>query len=62
MLATNSRDAAAILGPDDVKFRSSMTLFHHADPDDALFRAALEQFFEGECDPLTHQLIGRSDQ
>jgi len=34
--------------PDDLKFQSSMTLFHHAAPADALFKAALDAFYEGE--------------
>lgn len=39
--------------PDDLKFRSSMTLFARAAPDENLFRAALEKYFDGEEDRLT---------
>ena len=39
--------------PDDLKFRSSMTLFRMAAPDDRIFSYALEKYFEGEADPLT---------
>ncbi len=43
-----------ILGyPDDLKFRSSMTLFAHAGPDNRVFQHALAKYFGGEEDPLT---------
>ncbi|MGA8729848.1 MAG: DUF1810 domain-containing protein [Terracidiphilus sp.] len=43
-----------ILGwPDDLKFRSSMTLFAQAAEDQSVFRAALEKYFDGEPDRLT---------
>jgi uncharacterized protein (DUF1810 family) len=52
--------AHAILGsPDDLKFRSCMTLFALAAPDEPLFREALEAFFGGEQDALTMQACGR---
>lgn len=39
--------------PDDMKFRSSMTLFAHAADDPAPFRRALEKYYDGVEDPLT---------
>lgn len=39
--------------PDDMKFRSSMTLFALAAPDDALFKTALIKYFPGGPDPDT---------
>jgi uncharacterized protein (DUF1810 family) len=52
--AVEGRSALQILGsPDDVKFRSSMTLFLNATPDNAVFRAALDKYFAGEADPAT---------
>jgi uncharacterized protein (DUF1810 family) len=39
--------------PDDVKFRSCLTLFHLAAPDEPLFRQVLEKYFEGDGDPRT---------
>jgi uncharacterized protein (DUF1810 family) len=39
--------------PDDLKFRSSMTLFSRAAADGAPFVAALDKYFGGEPDPLT---------
>ena len=43
--------------PDDMKFRSSMTLFEAAVPAEPLFAAALAQFFGGRRDELTLDLI-----
>jgi len=58
MLAISSRDIGAILGyPDDLKFRSSMTLFAVAAPEESLFEEALQRFFGGERDPLTSELL-----
>jgi uncharacterized protein (DUF1810 family) len=43
-----------ILGwPDDLKFRSSMTLFAHATADHQVFLDALRKYFGGEFDGLT---------
>ncbi len=39
--------------PDDLKFHSSMTLFHRVAPDEPLFERALESFFEGREDSET---------
>ena len=39
--------------PDDIKFRSSMTLFARAASDNQVFRDALEKYFGGEPDPMT---------
>jgi uncharacterized protein (DUF1810 family) len=39
--------------PDDLKFRSSMTLFAHATSDNAVFTEALQTYFGGTFDPLT---------
>ncbi|MGB7479338.1 MAG: DUF1810 domain-containing protein [Burkholderiaceae bacterium] len=56
------RAAAVIFGyPDDMKFRSSMTLFVEAgaDDDNAVFVECLRKYFNGEPDPLTlRQLYG----
>jgi uncharacterized protein (DUF1810 family) len=43
-----------ILGtPDDLKFRSSMTLFASIPVDSQIFNEALDKYFGGEHDPLT---------
>ena len=39
--------------PDDLKFKSSMTLFAHAAADNTMFLEALKKYFDGEFDPLT---------
>lgn len=43
--------------PDDVKFRSSMTLFARAAPEARLFRDALDRFFGGAEDPRTLAIL-----
>ena len=58
MLAAPTSDIGSILAyPDDLKFRSSMTLFAAAAPDEPLFEGALQKFFGGERDPLTLDLL-----
>ena len=53
VLNTHGKTAHAIFGsPDDLKFRSSMTLFDAASPND-IFAAALQKYFNGAPDPLT---------
>lgn len=39
--------------PDDLKLRSSMTLFAHAATDPASFRRVLAKYYDGVEDPLT---------
>ena len=54
MLAVPARSAHEILGsPDDLKFRSCLTLFSLAAPQEAVFLQALQRFYEGEPDPRT---------
>src|SRR5580704_17288598 len=49
-----NRSIDEILGyPDDLKFRSSMTLFSSVSPDEDAFRRALEKYFAGEPDSAT---------
>ncbi len=48
------RSAAEIFGsPDDLKLRSSMTLFSRATDDNQDFVALLDKYYGGEQDPLT---------
>ena len=59
VLAHDGCSAHDIFGsPDDLKFRSCMTLFSLADPAEELFRQALLQFFGGEPDRETVRLAG----
>ena len=54
VVSIEGRSLKSILGyPDNLKFRSSMTLFSAASPDEALFRFALDKYCGGEPDPLT---------
>jgi uncharacterized protein (DUF1810 family) len=54
VLAVDGRTAHQIFGyPDDLKFRSSMTLFGAAVPDEPRFPAALEKYYEGVPDART---------
>ena len=53
MLSVPDRTANEILGtPDDIKFRSSMTLFDAVAPND-VFAEALARFYRGQRDPAT---------
>lgn len=45
---------------DAVKFRSSMTLFANADPTESTFSAALDKYFAREPDPLTLEILQKS--
>jgi uncharacterized protein (DUF1810 family) len=59
VLAVSDRDISAIFGyPDDLKFRSCMTLFARAVPEEPVFAAALDRFFGGQPDALTVQVLG----
>ncbi len=54
LLQHSGRTARQILGsPDDLKLRSSMTLFAAADPENALFQQILDVFYDGKADPET---------
>lgn len=39
--------------PDDLKFRSSMTLFADVAPDEAVFQDCIDRYFDGEPDDAT---------
>lgn len=54
VISVQGRSAHAIFGsPDDMKFRSSMTLFAKTTSDNADFIAALAQYFDGAFDDVT---------
>jgi uncharacterized protein (DUF1810 family) len=54
LAAPADRTADQILGElDALKIRSSMTLFHRAEPDDPVFRSVLDRFYDGVADPAT---------
>jgi uncharacterized protein (DUF1810 family) len=48
--------------PDELKFRSSMTLFANVATDERVFEQALEKFFGGRPDALTLRKLAALDQ
>ena len=58
VLGVDGRTAHEIFGsPDDLKFRSSMTLFGRADPGQPAFAEALAKYYDGIEDPRTVELL-----
>jgi len=58
MLVVKGKSAFEILGtPDDLKFRSSMTLFAEVAGDESVFRKALDRFYDGKRDMRTLELL-----
>ena len=57
--AVQGRSVHEIFGtPDDLKFRSSMTLFADVAGSGSPFAAALARYFRGAADPATIALLG----
>lgn len=58
LLQNESNDAREIMGfPDDMKLRSSMTLFALADDKYEVFKKVLDKFFDGKMDDKTIQIL-----
>jgi uncharacterized protein (DUF1810 family) len=61
MIAQKAKSSLEILGsPDDLKFRSCLTLFREAaseNSDRALFAEALDQFYHGQANSRTLELL-----
>jgi uncharacterized protein (DUF1810 family) len=58
VLGVAGRSAHDIFGyPDDLKLRSSMTLFAHLAEPDSPFRRVLDRYFEGAEDPATTAVL-----
>lgn len=54
LLQHKGRSARQILGsPDDMKLRSSMTLFSAVAPDTILYHQIIDHFYDGQVDPAT---------
>jgi uncharacterized protein (DUF1810 family) len=54
VLEIEARPIEQIFGyPDDLKFRSCMTLFALVAPEQPVYRAALQKYFAGQPDPRT---------
>ena len=59
VLGVSGKSIRAILGsPDDLKFRSSMTLFD-AVSDHAIFSEAIAKYYAGDKDPATLAILAR---
>ena len=58
LLALESNNPTQVMGyPDDLKLKSSMTLFAEVAPDIPVFEQVLQKFFSGEKDSRTLQLL-----
>ena len=58
VLALDGKTAHEIFrSPDDLKFRSCLTLFARAAPDESLFDDLLVKYFGGQEDPATLELL-----
>lgn len=59
VLAIEGRTASQIFGyPDDLKLKSSMTLFAHAADAEPVFVRVLEKYFSGDMDGATVRIVG----
>lgn len=58
LLGLNTNDASAVMGyPDDLKLRSSMTLFAETAPDEMVFQKVLNKFYDGKKDERTISIL-----
>lgn len=58
LLQLDGLTASEIFGyPDDLKLRSSMTLFRLADLDCEIFQAVLDKYYDGEADNKTIRIV-----
>lgn len=58
LLGLENRTAAAIFGyPDDLKLRSSMTLFAHVADPGSVFEDVIASYFQGQRDARTLELL-----
>ncbi|MBY3029711.1 DUF1810 domain-containing protein [Rhizobium leguminosarum] len=61
ILSVNGRSAHAILGsPDDLKLRSSMTLFAAISDHGSPFHQVIEHFYQGKFDDRTMKILSAS--
>ena len=61
LAAPAGRSALQVMGsPDDLKLRSSMTLFERAAPGESVFRRVLDRYYGGVPDALTLDLLDRA--
>jgi len=63
VLAVEGRTARQIMGtPDDLKLRSSMTLFAHLSPPGSVFQRVLQKYYDGVLDPKTVEFLENSSR
>jgi uncharacterized protein (DUF1810 family) len=63
VLAVEGRTASEIFGyPDDLKLRSSMTLFAAATEPGSVFERVLERYYQGKPDRLTLDILKKLEQ
>jgi uncharacterized protein (DUF1810 family) len=63
LLAVEGKSASEIFGfPDDLKLKSSMTLFACVSDSEPVFVRVLEKYFDGKRDEKTMDLLGYSPQ
>jgi uncharacterized protein (DUF1810 family) len=59
ILQVEGKTVNQILGsPDDLKLRSSMTLFSLVQPANPVFQSVLDKYYDGEPDGKTLELVG----
>ena len=62
LLNLDNDNATQIMGrPDDMKLKSSMTLFACADPENAVFEKVLEKFYNGHKDGRTLKMLSKEN-
>jgi uncharacterized protein (DUF1810 family) len=60
LLKLKGTSAAEVFGyPDDLKLKSSVTLFAGVSDSDSVFARVLEQYFGGQPDPRTLELVAK---
>lgn len=60
LLQLDCNDPTRVMGyPDDLKLRSSMTLFAEAEPECEVFQKVLDKFYGGRKDPRTLEILNR---
>lgn len=60
LLTLESSDPTRVMGyPDDLKLRSSMTLFAEAEPECEVFQKVLDKYYRGRKDPRTLEILNR---
>ena len=63
LLKVESNDAEEVMGwPDDMKLKSSMTLFLEADSECEVFQKVLHKFFDGKKDQKTLEILETQKQ